>query len=293
VLDLTRPEVGRHLFEQLDDLLRAHDIAYLKWDHNRDLAPAASRDRPAARAQTLAFYALLDRLREAHPSVEIESCAGGGGRADFEVMTRAERFWASDSNDAIERQRIQRGASLLFPLEVIGAHVGAVPSHQTGRVTSLCFRARTAMFGHIGLELDPRQLTDAERVELAQHIALYKRFRRLLHGGRLWRFGLGDPGGFGQIVVAEDGREALAQMVRLDQAPFAHAPPVKLPGLDRRARYRLELVEPWPQTAAGHLTDPAFWRAGPVVDGAALGELGLRLPLAWPETIWLLHLERV
>lgn len=293
VLDLRRPEVLEYLFERLDALLRTHDIAYLKWDHNRDLAPAASGDVAAARAQTLAFYALVDRLRAAHPEVEIESCAGGGARVDFEVMRRAERFWPSDNNDAVERVRIQRGASLLFPLEVIGTHVGAAPSHQTGRVTSIGFRARTALFGHMGLELDPRILSDAERAELRQHIALYKRFRSLLHGGRLWRFELGDPGAFGQIVVAEDGGAALAQLVRIDQAPFAHAPPVRLPGLTASARYRLELVEPWPEPAARHLVDAGFWRAGPVLDGGALAEVGIRLPLAWPETIWLLHLERV
>ena len=101
------------------------------------------------------------------------------------------------------------------------------------------------------------------------------------------------PGAFGQIVVAPDRGRALAQLVRLDQAPFAHGPPVRLPGLDASARYRLELVEPWPEPAANDLADPAFWRARPVLDGAALGEIGVRLPLAWPETIWLLHLERV
>lgn len=293
VLDLTNPDVAQFLFEAIDRLLGAHAIAYLKWDHNRDLAPPASGGRPAARAQTLAFYALLDRLRHAHPEVEIESCAAGGARVDFGVMARAERFWASDNNDAAERLRIQRGASLLFPLEVIGAHVGAVPSHQTGRVTSLTFRARTALFGQFGLELDPRALSEAEAGEIAQHIATYQRFRGLLGEGRLWRFDLGDPQAMGQIVVAPDGREALAQLVRLDQAPFAHTPPVRLPGLDPAARYRLELLEPWPQPAAGHLPNAAFWRSGPMVDGAVLGELGLRLPLAWPETIWLLHLERV
>ncbi len=293
VLDLTQPDVSTYLFERIDRLLRAHAITYLKWDHNRDLAPPASAGRPAARAQTQAFYALIDRVRQAHPEVEIESCAAGGARVDFGVMSRAERFWASDNNDAAERLKIQRGASLLFPLEVIGAHVGAVPSHQTGRVSSLGFRARTALFGHFGLELDPRALSERDASELKQHIATYKRFRGLLHGGRLWRFELGDPQALGQIVVAPDGSEALAQLARLDQAPFAHTPPVRLPGLDAAARYRVELVERWPEPAASHLANPAFWRAGPVVEGAMLGELGLRLPLAWPETVWLLHLERM
>lgn len=293
VLDLTRSEVSEHVFRQIDGLLHAHPIAYLKWDHNRDLAPPASAGRPAARAQTLAFYALLDRVRAAHPDVEIESCAAGGARVDFGVMSRAERFWASDNNDAVERLEIQRGASLLFPLEVIGAHVGAVPSHQTGRITSLAFRARTALFGHLGLELDPRQLSAAETAEIKRHIATYKRFRQLLHSGSLWRFELGDPEALGQIVVALDGSEALVQLARLSQAPFSHTPPARLPGLEAGANYRLELVEPWPEPAASHLANPQFWRAPPALSGAVLSDIGIRLPLAWPQTIWLLHLKRV
>ena len=149
------------------------------------------------------------------------------------------------------------------------------------------------MFGHLGFELDPRSLSEAEAAEIKQHILVYKQFRQLLHSGRLWRFGLGDPGALGQIVVAPDGGEALAQLVRLDQAPFAHGPPVRLPGLEAAARYRVELVEPWPEPAASHRADGSFWRTRPVLDGAVLNEIGIRLPLAWPETIWLLHLERV
>lgn len=293
VLDVTREEVARHIYGRLDRLLRGHAISYLKWDHNRDLYPAASGGRPAAHRQTLAVYALLDRLREAHPEVEIESCAGGGGRIDLGIMARADRFWASDQNDALERQAIQRGISLLFPLEVIGAHVGPSPCHTTHRRLSLQFRARTAMFGHMGLELDPRGLDDGERRELARHIACYKRFRHLLHGGRLWRFGLGDPGGLGQIAVAPDGSEALAQLVRLDLAPTALAAPARLPGLLPDVDYRLTLVEPWPELAAGWLADAGFWRAGPILDGRSLQTVGFRLPLSLPETAWLVHLERV
>ena len=99
MLDLTRPEVADNIFGQIDALLRAHPIGYLKWDMNRDLTHAASRGRPASHRQTLAVYALIDRLRAAHPAVEIESCSSGGGRADFEILKRTDRVWISDNND--------------------------------------------------------------------------------------------------------------------------------------------------------------------------------------------------
>ena len=43
---------------------------------------------------------------------------------DHEVLRRAERVWTSDCNDALERQTIQWGASMLIPYELMGAHIG-------------------------------------------------------------------------------------------------------------------------------------------------------------------------
>jgi len=48
------------------------------------------------------------------PNVEIESCASGGARIDFGILKRTQRVWLSDSNDALERLRIQHNAALFF-----------------------------------------------------------------------------------------------------------------------------------------------------------------------------------
>ncbi len=131
---------------------------------NRDLAAAGDASgRAAYHRQTLGLYDLLDRLRTGHPDVEIETCASGGGRADYGVLRRTHRVWTSDCTDALDRVAIQRGFSLFFPLEVIGAHVSAAPNHQTGRRHGLAFRAIVALFG---LELDPLTLDDAACHEL-------------------------------------------------------------------------------------------------------------------------------
>ena len=153
VLDLGNPAAFAFIEEHLDGLLRDHDIAYVKWDMNRDHIQGSGRDGAAGtHAQTLALYRLLDELRAKHPTVEFESCASGGARIDHEILRRTERVWTSDCNDALERQTIQRGASMLIPPEVMGAHIGPTRSHTTGRTHSLSFRAATAMFGHLGVE---------------------------------------------------------------------------------------------------------------------------------------------
>ncbi|MBX9815316.1 MAG: alpha-galactosidase, partial [Sphingomonas sp.] len=186
VLDLARAEVRDHLFAALDALLRALPIAYLKWDHNRHLAPAGGADaRAGYRAQTLGAYALIDRLRAAHPAIEIEACAGGGGRIDAAIAARTHRFWTSDNLDAVSRIGIQRGFLHFMPPERMGAHVGAAPAHATGRTQAMAFRAAVALPGHFGVELDPATLDAADAETLRAAIARYKDLRDRLHQGRL------------------------------------------------------------------------------------------------------------
>jgi alpha-galactosidase len=293
VLDLTRGEVREHVFAAVSRLLAEHEIAYLKWDHNRDLFPAVSRGRPAAHAQTLGFYELLDRLRREHPRVEIESCASGGARIDFAVAARAARVWPSDNTDAIERVRLHKAMSLFYPPELIGAHFGAAPNPTTGRSLGVSLRARVAMFAHFGIEADPAKLSPVEREELAGHVALYKRFRRLIHAGVQSYADADDPGVTVEIIVAPAGEEAIALIVSTEQAVGSVGRLIRLPGLSMDARYRLTLLNPWPHLAAHHLGETGSWRAGPIVDGATLGKIGIRLPAVHPETAWLVYLERL
>ena len=168
-LDITIPEAYAYIFERLDALLTEYEIAFLKWDHNRDLV-TPTHD------QTLATYRLLDELRARHPGVEIESCSSGGARVDLGILARTDRVWASDTNDALERQSIQRWTQLLLPPELVGSHVGPPKAHTTGHTHDLSFRGATALFGHFGIEWDIASATDEERAELAEWIARYKRF---------------------------------------------------------------------------------------------------------------------
>jgi alpha-galactosidase len=283
-LDMARAEVRAYLFERLDALLCENAIAYLKWDHNRDLFPSAA-------GQAEGFYALLDCLRAAHPDVEIESCASGGGRIDFGVLSRTNRVWPSDNNDPIERLRIIPAWSQFLPLEVLGSHVGPSPNPITGRRTSMDFRAKVAMFGHMGVEADPARMTDKERATLAAHIALYKAWRGVLHAGAIYRLAHPDPNVAGMLV--NDGNKALTLIAQTAFAPVFDAAPVRLAGLEPQAHYRVTLPEPWSPKARHYLADPEAWRSGLTLSGTALMTHGLALPLTHPETAWLIALERL
>ena len=246
VLDLSKPEVTNYLFERLDNLLSDYAISYLKWDMNRDIhhpGPGNHYGRPVAHAQVAALYELLGKLRARHPEVEIESCASGGGRADYGILSYTDRIWTSDSNDALDRLVIQRGCSLFFPSGVMGAHIGPRVCHITGRTLSAELRAATAMFGHMGVELDPGELTRAETATIKAAIALHKRHRDLIHSGDLVRLSTsGYASAFAIISAARD--EAIVSYTqtatRLETVPEV----LKFSALVPTASYQLDLV--WP-----------------------------------------------
>lgn len=288
ILDLANPDAWQYTYDRLDALLGENDIAYLKWDQNRDLTEHGHAGRPSVHEQTLAAYRLFDALRAAHPHVEIESCSSGGARVDLGILARTDRVWASDCNDALERQTIQRWTQAVLPPELVGAHVGPTHSHTTGRVHDISFRAITALFGHFGLEWDIRQATPAERETLRRAIALYKRHRGLIHSGVRINADLGEPNLRLHGVVSQSGTEGLFAAVSLGTL-MAEAPGrVAVPGLDPERTYRVRAALPTPEDAdwADSFTQtapPPWIAAGATASGRFLAEVGLPLPILRPE----------
>jgi alpha-galactosidase len=235
------------------------------------------------RAQTLAFYRLLDELRSRFPHVEWESCASGGGRIDLEVLQRAERVWTSDQNDALARQTIQRWTAQLVAPEYLGAHVSSPVSHQTRRQLPLDFRAATALFGHFGIEWDITAASEDDLAALAGWAAVYKAHRHLLHAGRTVRLDSAATDAWVYGVVAHDRSSAVMAYAQLDE--LAHEPPAfRVPGLNRSRSYTVTRI------------DPAAWPAydvptkGPV-SGAALADVGLPGPPPAPLSVVVIHLQ--
>jgi alpha-galactosidase len=234
VLDMSLAPVRDYLFDAIAALLSTLPIAYLKWDHNRDLTHAGNRAR--YRAQVLGTYALMARLRAAFPAVEIESCAGGGGRIDAGILAHTHRFWTSDCIDAISRIGIQRGFLRFMPPELMGSHVGACPAHSTGRMQSMAFRSGVALPGHFGVELDLRRLDTEEAQALAAAIARYKALRGRFHRGRVWQGAAGD-----HVLWQAHGQahDLLLHVTRTAPGQWRHAPWLRLPMLDPARLYRI------------------------------------------------------
>ncbi|QSR32479.1 alpha-galactosidase [Nocardioides sp. S5] len=291
VLDLQDEAAYDDLRDALLALLDDLDIAYLKWDHNRDLTDVTHAGRPAVHGQTLAAYRLLDELRDAHPELEIESCSSGGGRVDAEVLTRTDRIWPSDTIDPLERQHLQRWTSLLVPPELMGSHVGGPTSHTTGRTHALRYRAATALLHSFGIEWDMSRLDEATLAELAEWIDLHKQVRPLIGTGSLVHPDHPDPAVLVTGVVAADRSEAWYVVATVAATETQHPAPLLLTGLDPDRTYRLS--EELPPTPGGADLSGTWAARGAELGGRVLATVGVALPVLDPEEARVLRLVAV
>ncbi|WP_341212828.1 alpha-galactosidase [uncultured Limimaricola sp.] len=285
VLDLANPEVRDYLFDHIGAVLDDHEIDYIKWDHNR-LLPY-----PDA-AQTRGIYELLDRLRAAFPEVEIESCASGGGRIDAGILARTQRVWLSDSNDAIERLRIQHDAALFLPAAITGSHVGPRHCHTSGRVLSMPMRAWVAAQRHMGFEMDPRELSEDEAQVLTRVTAWWKANRDWTMRAEIHRLDSADASVIAEAQISEASDRFVVFAGRAATASQILPRPLRLTGLDPEALYRLELANP--QDLGPLSRGDIALKAGPIeLPGAHLMSHGLQLPAAFPDTIWVIEGTRL
>lgn len=235
VLDFTRKDVRDAVFKAICGVLDQGNIEYVKWDMNRSISDVYSmqdKQGKVAYDYVLGVYDFLEKLIKRYPDMLIEGCSGGGGRFDAGMLYYTPQIWCSDNTDALDRVLIQYGTSFLYPVSAVGAHVSAVPNHQTGRSVSLHTRGVTAMAGAFGYELDPGELTDAEKEEIRRQVRRYKKYEELIRKGDYYR--LSDP--FQNACAAwqfisKDGDRVLLNVVMLEVHGNMPVTYVKLKGL--------------------------------------------------------------
>ena len=292
VLDLGHEEAYKHVLEQTSSLLAAHNIVYIKWDHNRVLVDAGHLGAAGVRRQTQAIYRLFAELKKRHPGLEIESCASGGARIDLGVIDYVDRFWTSDNNDALERQTIQRWTSQVIPPEMLGTHIGPTHGHQTGRTLELSMRAITALFGHAGIEWNITQATAEERANLATWAKYYKDNRALLHSGKSVRIDYPDEHGYLYGVISADTKKSIFAYVQLTPTVTIHPASLKFAGLDAAANYLVKAVYPAGKPRFMLITPPQ-WMDGITMSGSALATIGVSAPILAPANAVLIEITKL
>ncbi len=246
VLDLANPKVQDIVFTVVDTLMRKYpEIDYIKWDANAPIMDHGSQYLTADNQSHLyidyhkGFETVLNRIRKAHPDVTIQACASGGGRANWGVLPWFDEFWTSDNNDALQRIYMQWGTSYFFPAIAMGSHISASPNHQTFRRIPVKFRADVAMSGRLGLELQPKNMTDEEKAIVKNAIADYKKIRPIVQFGDIYRLvSPYDGKGIASLMyVNPDKNDAVFYWWKTETFMNQQLPRVVMAGLDPDKTY--------------------------------------------------------
>lgn len=246
VLDLANPEVIEYLYKVLKNVFIKANVKYVKWDNNKNFSDQYSNYLPIEKQKELAhryvlgLYNLLERLKNDFPQVLFESCSSGGNRFDLGMLYYMPQTWTSDDTDAVERLNIQYGASLVYPLSTMGAHVSGAPSHQVLRNTPIETRFNTAAFGLLGYELDVTKLSDFDQKAIKAQIIFYKEHRKLLQFGDFYRIKSPfDSNNCIWMIVSIDKEEAILGYYQKLQEASPGLETIKLKGLDEELIYEL------------------------------------------------------
>lgn len=241
VLDFSRKDVRDYIFASICKVLDQGNITYVKWDMNRSISDVYSHVNVRGTVlhdYVVGVYDFLEQMIQRYPELLIEGCSGGGGRFDIGMLYYTPQIWCSDNTDAIDRTKIQYGTSFFYPVSTVGAHVSAVPNHQTGRITSLKTRAVVAMAGTFGYELNLQMLSAEEKEEIKEQVAVFKKQNELIQQGTYYR--LTNPmedAMAAWLFVSENKKHALFNVVVLDKQVNAGVAFIKLKGLLEGSTY--------------------------------------------------------
>ena len=246
-LDLSRKEVCDYIINAVSGVLDEADIAYVKWDMNRHMTNLGSDGLPPEMQKEmphrymLGLYRVMEAIVSSHPDVLFESCSGGGGRFDAGILYYMPQTWTSDDTDAIERLYIQYGTSLVYPVSAMGAHVSAVPNHQSGRVTDLKIRGDVAMSGNFGYELDLMKFSEEEKDIVRKQVETYKELRSFVPSADMYRLKSPFEGNdTAWQFISEDKNNVFAAYFRINSKVNPGITRLRLTALEPDALYELE-----------------------------------------------------
>ncbi|HEX6289504.1 MAG TPA: alpha-galactosidase [Herpetosiphonaceae bacterium] len=242
ILNFARADVQEYIIDQIDRLLAAHNIAFIKWDMNRNVSEAGWPDAPCDARElwvryVYGLYHVWGTLRERHPQVIWQSCSGGGGRADLGILSLADQIWVSDNTEPTARLSIQEGFSQVFPANTMEAWV----TDMGASYLPLAFRFHVSMCGTLGVGGHLLRWSPAMRAEAARWIALYKELRHIIQLGDLYRLRSPQAHPFSAIqYMTKDRSAGILFVFRTHLPPPTTLPPVYVRGLDPSARYEIE-----------------------------------------------------
>ena len=252
VLDMSNPKVQDFCFSIVDDLMTKYpEIAYIKWDANMPVLNHGSQYLNAADQSHLyieyhrGFQKVCERVRAKYPTLTIQACASGGGRANWGVLPYFDEFWVSDNTDALQRIYMQWGTSYFFPAIAMASHISAAPNHTVYRTTSLKMRIDVAMSGRLGMEIQPKNMTDEEKALCKKAIEEYKVIRPVVQFGNIYRLlSPYENKGLASLMYVDDAKDkAVFYWWKTEQFQNEHLPRIKMAGLDADKMYKVHELD--------------------------------------------------
>lgn len=282
VLDLANPKVQDIVFTVVDTLMRKYPaIDYIKWDANAPIMDHGSQYLTADNQSHLyidyhkGLAKVLDRIRAKYPDLTIQACASGGGRANYGVLPWFDEFWVSDNTDALQRVYMQWGASYFFPAVAMASHISATPNHQTYRSMPLKYRIDVAMSGRLGMEIQPRDMSEAEREQCRKAIAEYKEIRPVVQQGDIYRLQSPYEGlGVASLLYATPEKDkAVYFWWKTEAFRNQQLPRVKMAGLNPDRNYKVHEIN--------RIDNKLLRYEGKVFSGRYLMDNGLEMPVGY------------
>jgi alpha-galactosidase len=267
VLNLARPDVRIYVEGFLDKLLTENDIAFLKWDYNRNWAEPGWDQLPADEQKRVYvefirnLYAILDDLRKKHPKIEIESCSGGGGRVDLGILRYTDEVWPSDNTDPFDRLSMQDGFTYAYTPQIMMAWVTDSPHWLNGRATSLTYRMLSSMQGSLGIGANLNHWAPEDFATAKRLIAAYHSVQRTIVRGDLYR--LISPRNGSEFSATEtisgDKNQAVVFAFTHSTQEGRGFPLLQLQGLDNDAEYKLTWIEGKALVGTPESASGAWW----------------------------------
>lgn len=279
VLDLGNPDVQDFVFSVIDGLMTQYpDLDYIKWDANMGIKSHGSSYLTKDNQSHLyidyhrGFEKICKRIRSKYPKLTIQACASGGGRVNYGYLPYFDEFWVSDNTDALQRIYMQWGTSYFFPAIAMASHISAVPNHQTFRTVPLKYRIDVAMSGRLGMEIQPKNMSDEEKALCRKAIADYKMIRQIVQFGDIYR--LVSPydklGVASLMYVSSEKDKAAFYWWKMESFFNQHLPRVKMAGLDAKKMYRVHELN--------RIDNEPLSFEGKVFSGSYLMNNGLDIP---------------
>jgi len=289
---LGSPAGRTHVHDHVARLIAETGARWIKWDFNLDPGSGCRRGDHGHDADDgllrhyLGLYAVLDRLRAAHPDTIFEACSSGGLRIDAGLAAHVDGFFLSDPDWTEHHLTCLWGAARLLPPRQLlhwpqsewrGEHRFQKVDYSGTLITTEQFdtKIRAAMLHRFGISIRLTQLRADLRERLRHHLRVYEAsVRPLLVDGILRP--LTD-----QPLREEKGhRQPGYQLTSGDDhvvAAYLLPPqwgwqPVLAVGLDPTAEYEIRDLDSGQQVA--------------VTTGALLQSEGLPLPTGSATSVW-------